>query len=75
MGPAAGPARRQALLDLIEHGTGAAAYYADVMDSLVSLAVGARRGPRRARPTSWPGSIRTGWPRRTGPAGSRPTWP
>ena len=33
------------LLDLIEHGTGAAAYYADVMDSLVSLAVGAPPGP------------------------------
>jgi hypothetical protein len=33
------------LLDLIEHGTGSAAYYADVMDSLVSLAVKAPPGP------------------------------
>ena len=27
------------LLDLIEHGTGGAAYYTDVMEALVSLAV------------------------------------
>ena len=33
------------LLDLIEHGTGSAAYYTDVMDSLVALAVGAPSGP------------------------------
>jgi hypothetical protein len=33
------------LLDLIEHGTGGAAYYSDVMESLVSLAVGAPCGP------------------------------
>jgi hypothetical protein len=33
------------LLDLIEHGTGGAAYYADVMEALVSLAVGAPAGP------------------------------
>jgi hypothetical protein len=33
------------LLDLIEHGTGAAAYYSDVMEALVSLAVGAPCGP------------------------------
>jgi hypothetical protein len=33
------------LLDLIEHGTGGAAYYADVMEALVSLAVGAPGGP------------------------------
>jgi hypothetical protein len=33
------------LLDLIEHGTGGAAYYTDVMESLVSLAVGAPCGP------------------------------
>jgi hypothetical protein len=33
------------LLDLIEHGTGAAAYYADVMETLVSLAVRAPGGP------------------------------
>jgi hypothetical protein len=34
-----------ALLDLIEHGAGGAAYYADVMESLVALAVYAPCGP------------------------------
>ena len=33
------------LLDLIEHGTGGAAYYTDVMEALVSLAVFAPGGP------------------------------
>jgi hypothetical protein len=33
------------LLDLIEHGTGAAAYYADVMEAVVALAVQAPCGP------------------------------
>lgn len=33
------------LMDLIEHGTGGAAYYVDVMESLVSLAVRAPGGP------------------------------
>jgi hypothetical protein len=33
------------LLDLIEHGTGGAAYYTDVMETLVSLAVQAPGGP------------------------------
>ena len=33
------------LLDLIEHGTGAAAYYADVMEAVVGLAVAAPGGP------------------------------
>lgn len=33
------------LLDLIEHGTGGAAYYTDVMEALVALAVGAPCGP------------------------------
>ena len=33
------------LLDLIEHGAGAAAYYADVMEAVVALAVGAPCGP------------------------------
>ena len=33
------------LLDLIEHGTGGAAYYTDIMESLVALAVGAPPGP------------------------------
>jgi hypothetical protein len=33
------------LVDLIEHGTGAAAYYADVMEAVVHLAVAAPGGP------------------------------
>ncbi len=33
------------LVDLIEHGTGAAAYYADVMEALIGLAVEAPGGP------------------------------
>jgi Type IV secretion-system coupling protein DNA-binding domain len=33
------------LVDMIEHGTGAAAYYADVMEAIVALAVGAPCGP------------------------------
>jgi len=33
------------LVDMIEHGTGAAAYYADVMDAVVALAVDPPRGP------------------------------
>jgi hypothetical protein len=33
------------LVDLIEHGTGAAAYYADVMEAVVELAVAAPGGP------------------------------
>jgi hypothetical protein len=33
------------LVDLIEHGTGAAAYYADVMEAVVALAVEAPSGP------------------------------
>jgi len=33
------------LVDMVEHGTGAAAYYADVMEAIVALAVGAPCGP------------------------------
>ena len=33
------------LIDMIEHGTGAAAYYADVMEAIVALAVNAPAGP------------------------------
>jgi hypothetical protein len=33
------------LLDLVEHGTGSAAYYADVMEAIVALAVQAPGGP------------------------------
>jgi hypothetical protein len=36
------------LLDLIEHGTGSAAYYTDAMESVVSLAVSAPQGPPRS---------------------------
>jgi hypothetical protein len=36
------------LLDLIEHGTGSAAYYTDTMESVVSLAVSAPPGPPRS---------------------------
>ena len=50
------------LLDLIEHGTGGAAYYTDVMEALVALAVCAPCGPPVTRPTSSPGSTPTGWP-------------
>ena len=41
------PARQltTTLVDLIEHGTGAAAYYADVMEAVVALAVDAPVGP------------------------------
>jgi hypothetical protein len=39
------------LVDMIEHGTGGAAYYADVLEAVVALAVGAPGGPA-ARPTS-----------------------
>ena len=35
------------LVDLIEHGTGSAAYYADIMDAVVGLAVQAPPGPPR----------------------------
>jgi len=33
------------LVDMVEHGSGAAAYYTDVMESVVELAVGAPGGP------------------------------
>ena len=33
------------LVDMIEHGSGGAAYYADVMEAIVELAVGAPAGP------------------------------
>jgi hypothetical protein len=36
------------LLDLIEHGSGSAAYYTDVMEAVVSLAAGAPPGPPRS---------------------------
>jgi hypothetical protein len=36
------------LVDLVEHGTGAAAYYTDVMEALIGLAVQAPGGPPRS---------------------------
>jgi hypothetical protein len=39
------PALISTLVDLIEHGTGGAAYYADIMDAVVALAVDAPCGP------------------------------
>ncbi len=39
------PALISTLVDLIEHGTGAAAYYTDVMEAVVTLAVEAPCGP------------------------------
>ena len=50
------------LLDLIEHGTGGAAYYTDVMEAIVSLAVGAPCGPPTCSATSWPGWTPACWP-------------
>src|ERR1019366_7811483 len=49
------------LLHLIEHGTGAAAYYADVTEAVVALAVEAPCGPPPAWLVSCPGGIGA-WP-------------
>jgi hypothetical protein len=38
------------LVDLVEHGSGGAAYYADVLDAIVSLAVSAPCGPPASGP-------------------------
>jgi hypothetical protein len=48
------------LLDLIEHGTGGAAYYTDVMEALVALAVGAPCGPP-ASSADFLGRLDAGW--------------
>jgi hypothetical protein len=48
------------LLDLIEHGTGGAAYYADIMESLVTLAVAAPPGPP-SNSTEFLGRLDAGW--------------
>jgi hypothetical protein len=40
-----GPQLTSTLVDMIEHGTGSAAYYTDVMEAVVALAVGAPGGP------------------------------
>ena len=39
------------LVDLVEHGTGAAAYYADILDAVVSLSVTAPCGVPSMCPT------------------------
>jgi hypothetical protein len=43
---------------MIETGPGAAAYYADIMQAVLTLAVTAPAGPRPTGPGSW-----TGWTR------------
>jgi len=48
------------LLDMIEHGTGSAAYYADVMEAIVDLAVGAPGGPP-ASAAEFLGRLDAGW--------------
>src|SRR5260221_4157597 len=48
------------LVDLIEHGTGSAAYYADVMEALIGLVVESPgRPPRSARELL--GRVEAGW--------------
>jgi hypothetical protein len=48
------------LVDLIEHGTGAAAYYADVMEAVVALAVEAPCGPPGST-ADFLGRLDSGW--------------
>jgi hypothetical protein len=48
------------LVDLIEHGTGSAAYYADVMEALIGLAVEAPGGPPRSA-RDLLGRLEAGW--------------
>jgi hypothetical protein len=48
------------LLDLIEHGAGSAAYYTDVMEAVVSLAVSAPAGPPRST-ADFLGRLDPGW--------------
>jgi hypothetical protein len=48
------------LVDLIEHGTGGAAYYTDVMDAVVALAVDAPCGPP-AGTADFLGRLEPGW--------------
>ncbi len=48
------------LVDLVEHGTGGAAYYTDVMDAIVALAVEAPGGPP-ASSTDFLARLDPGW--------------
>ena len=71
------------LLDLVEHGTGSAAYYADVMEAIVTLAVQAPGGPPADAADFLPGWTWTGSPTptprrgqgRTRDRGRRRRWP
>ena len=61
------------LVDLIEHGTGGAAYYADVMEAVVALAVEAPGGPP-ASAADFLARLDPGWlAPPTRPAGTRPS--
>ena len=48
------------LVDLVEHGTGGAAYYADILDAVVALAVSAPCGPPVGR-EDFLGRLDAGW--------------
>jgi Type IV secretion-system coupling protein DNA-binding domain len=56
------------LVDLIEHGSGSAAYYADVMEAVVALAVGAPAGPP-ASTADFLARLEAGWLAAAYPAG------
>ena len=60
------------LADLVEHGTGGAAFYADVLDAVVALAVGAPGGPPVSNEEFLARLIRLAarWPTRP----TRPSW-
>jgi hypothetical protein len=68
------PARQltTTLLDLIEHGTGAAAYYADLMEAVVMLAVQAPCGPP-ANTEDFLARLDASWLSRAYAAGQRDT--
>jgi hypothetical protein len=61
------------LFQMVESGTGPAAYYADVMQAVLTLAVTAAPGPRPTAPRSSTGSNPAGW--RPPTPGMRPGWP
>ena len=61
------------LFQMLETGTGNAAYYADITQAVLTLAVTAPAGRPPAGPSSWPGSTWRGWGPST-PA-TRPGWP
>ena len=59
------------LLQMIETGTGAAAYYTDIMQTVVNLALAPPAGRRPTRPVSWTGWIPPGWSRPMGTGRTR----